>query len=48
MRIAPEMLDADPYLLNTPAGVVDLRTGQISDHEPRLLQSQGDHGQPEP
>lgn len=39
VRIAPELLDADPYLLNTPAGVIDLRTGNLHDHDPRLLQS---------
>lgn len=27
-------LDADPYLLNTPAGTLDLRTGQVQAHEP--------------
>jgi putative DNA primase/helicase len=27
-----EMWDADPWLLNTPAGVVDLRTGELRDH----------------
>jgi putative DNA primase/helicase len=26
--------DADPWLLNTPAGVVDLRTGQCRPHSP--------------
>jgi len=26
--------DADPWLLNTPGGVVDLRTGQIREHDP--------------
>jgi hypothetical protein len=29
--------DAHPHLLNTPAGVVDLRTGAMSDHNPLLL-----------
>lgn len=28
------MWDADPWLLNTPGGVVDLRTGQIRAHRP--------------
>lgn len=28
--------DADPWLLNTPGGVVDLRTGEINDHDPDL------------
>lgn len=26
--------DADPWLLNTPAGIVDLRTGDIGPHDP--------------
>jgi P4 family phage/plasmid primase-like protien len=30
-------LDADPDLLNTPAGVVDMRTGQVRKHDPDLL-----------
>jgi putative DNA primase/helicase len=30
-------LDADPDLLNTPSGVVDLRTGELLQHEPALL-----------
>jgi putative DNA primase/helicase len=30
-------LDARPYELNTPAGVVDLRTGEITSAEPGLL-----------
>ena len=32
MVIPAAMLDADPYLLNTPAGEVDLRTGEITEH----------------
>jgi putative DNA primase/helicase len=30
-------LDADPWLLNTPSGVVDLRTGLLRPHDPALL-----------
>lgn len=30
-------LDADPDLLNTPSGVVDLRTGEVCRHDPALL-----------
>jgi P4 family phage/plasmid primase-like protien len=30
-------LDGDPDLLNTPAGVVDLRTGELRPHNPALL-----------
>lgn len=29
-------LDADPDLINTPAGVVDLRTGELGPHDPAL------------
>lgn len=28
----PDDLDADPWLLNTPSGVVDLRTGRLREH----------------
>jgi putative DNA primase/helicase len=31
-----EMWDADPFLLNTPGGVVDLRTGKTVPHSPDL------------
>lgn len=30
-------LDADPDVLNTPSGVVDLRTGEVREHDPSLL-----------
>lgn len=30
-------LDADPDLLNTPSGVVDLTTGEVTPHDPELL-----------
>jgi P4 family phage/plasmid primase-like protien len=30
-------LDADPDLLNTPSGVVDLQTGELHPHDPTLL-----------
>jgi P4 family phage/plasmid primase-like protien len=32
-------LDGDPDLLNTPSGVVDLRTGQLRPHDPDLMMS---------
>lgn len=32
----PEQFDADPFVLNTPAGVVDLKTGAETSHDPRL------------
>lgn len=28
-KVATDKLDADPYLLNTPAGTIDLRTGEL-------------------
>ncbi len=34
LQIDVEQLDSDPYLLNTPAGTVDLRTGLIKKHDP--------------
>jgi putative DNA primase/helicase len=35
--VTPTQLDADPWLLNTPAGTVDLRTGQVRGHDQRDL-----------
>ena len=35
--VTPDDLDADPFLLNTPSGVVDLRTGALALHDPALL-----------
>lgn len=32
-----DQLDADPWALNTPAGIVDLRTGQIRPSDPAAL-----------
>ena len=34
VSIAPDKLDADPFLLNTPGGTVDLRNGTIRAHNP--------------
>lgn len=34
LRMDPAALDADPFLLNTPSGTVDLRTGKMRPHEP--------------
>ncbi len=33
----PAKFDADPWLLNTPSGVVDLRTGELGPHDRNLL-----------
>lgn len=30
-----EMFDADPYILNTPSGIIDLHTGEIYAHDPK-------------
>lgn len=34
LEIPNEMLDKDPFILNTPEGIVDLKTGKISEHDP--------------
>lgn len=36
-------LDADPYVLNTPSGTVDLRTGAIRRHDPSDLITKSTH-----
>ena len=38
----PEDFDADPWLLNTPGGIVDLRTGEMRPCDPRDVHQ--DHG----
>ncbi len=40
IALPPSRWDTHPMLLNTPSGVVDLATGQISPHDPALLISQ--------
>jgi len=37
MQVEPDRLDAHPYLLNTPAGIVDLKTKEILPHDPSKL-----------
>jgi P4 family phage/plasmid primase-like protien len=37
VSIRANELDAHPELLNTPSGVINLRTGEITEHDPRLL-----------
>ena len=34
LAIAVDDLDADPFLLNTPGGIVDLRTGELREPDP--------------
>lgn len=38
--------DADPWLLNTPGGVVDLHTGALRPHDPGLLMTKITRGTP--
>jgi putative DNA primase/helicase len=35
--VTPDDLDADPYLLNCTNGVLDLRTGELLEHDPSML-----------
>lgn len=35
--VTSDSLDADPWLLNTPGGTLDLRTGRLQSHAPRDL-----------
>ena len=35
--VTPDQLDADPWSLNTPAGIIDLRTGLARPHDPLEL-----------
>ena len=37
IRVKATVLDADPYLLNTPNGAIDLRTGEVVPCSPKLL-----------
>jgi putative DNA primase/helicase len=37
IAITPDRLDAHPYLLNCGNGIVDLRTGELLEHDPALL-----------
>lgn len=37
ITVTIDELDADPYLLNTPTGTVDLRTGTVRAHDPADL-----------
>lgn len=43
IAVSPDKLDADPYLLNCRNGILDLRTGERSAHDPgRLLTKMAD------
>lgn len=37
VRVDRDRLDRHPHLLNTPSGIVDLRTGDLLPHDPDLL-----------
>lgn len=37
MGITTDDLDADPYLLNTPGGMIDLKSGSTLPHDPKRL-----------
>lgn len=39
VRLPADAMDTDPYLLNTPGGIIDLTTGAMFAHDPRKLQS---------
>jgi putative DNA primase/helicase len=43
-----EQWDADPDALNTPAGIVDLRSGQVRAHDPQALCTRITKGCPDP
>lgn len=43
-----DKLDADPWVLNTPAGLVDLRTGQLRPSDPRALCTRLTKASPDP
>jgi putative DNA primase/helicase len=48
VEVQADQLDADPDLLNTPGGVVDLRTGEVSPHMPELYMTRITRGSFEP
>lgn len=37
MVMLPNAFDADPWILNTQSGIVDLKTGELLEHDPRYL-----------
>lgn len=48
VEIEADALDADADLLNTPSGVVDLRTGELHPHDPDLLMTRITRGRYRP
>lgn len=34
LEVASDTLDSDPFILNTPKGIVDLKTGKMNEHKP--------------
>lgn len=40
MVVRPEDFDADPWLVNTPGGVIDLREGSLTPHANELMREQ--------
>jgi len=45
VEIEADRLDADPDLLNTPSGIADLRTGELTPHEPAQLMTRITQGE---
>lgn len=39
IAVAADVFDSDPWLLNTPGGVVDLTTGRLLPHDPTFMMS---------
>lgn len=37
LTVAPESFDAFPWLLNTPSGIVNLKSGELQPHDPAAL-----------
>src|SRR5262245_46349853 len=37
LHVHEDDFDADPWLLNTPAGIVDLRDATVNEHDPEKL-----------
>lgn len=48
IRVDAAALDADPWIINTPAGVVDLRTGQLAAPDPKMLVTRCTSAAPDP